>query len=194
LFGRRREKWIEGFNLQQSYGGDGDFSVNIGINVPGLSRWWQHAEQDETGGFVIWSRLSEEGADRGDLWLPAATKQELTESLAKVAALLPKVDSWFSRFGSLVHIAEDFHNRSNLDELGKNDWKQQLSAANHGFLLAEAGQTREAVLWLREAERLMALPVYYAKDGTLLHEKQPGARLSKPSAEDIRQLELGRLG
>ncbi len=192
LFGRRREKWIEGFNLQQSHGGDGDFSVNLGIHVPGLSRWWQNAEQDETGGFVIWSRLSERGADRGDMWLPAATKLELTESLAKVAALLPEVNSWFSRFGSLAHIAEGFLKRSNLIEVGKNDRKQQLSAANYGFLLAESGQKAEAVKWLREAERLMALPVFYAKDGALLHEKQPGARLSKPSAEDIRQLEIVR--
>jgi hypothetical protein len=38
----------------------------------------------------------------------------------------------------------------------------------------------------------MALPIYYTKHGALLHEKQPGAHLSKLSTESTRQLEIVR--
>lgn len=201
IFARSREGWLEGFGLQQIGWGGGDFCVNIGIEVPGLSVRWQKSDSSSHG-LCIWSRLSERGFDKGDSWLPAEDKQQLAESLAKVASWLPAADKWFAKFKSLSDVARIYRSRTNLVEVGSNEWLQQLEAANYGFLLAEAGNLAEARIWLQEAERLMSLPVYYVPGADMidmLHEKVKGARLVKPSAVELRQLEvvrksLGELG
>ena len=59
--------------------------------------------------------------------------------------------------------------------------------------LAEAGEDASAKQWLEEAERLMSLPVYYASGWAhMLHEKVKGARLQKPTPDEVRQLEAVR--
>jgi hypothetical protein len=194
FFGRSRDGWLEGFDLQQSAWGSGDFCVNIGIDVPGLAVRWQ--DPNPSGhGLCIWDRLSAQGIDGAEVWLRAEDKQQLAESLATVAKWLPAVDPWFANFKSLSDVARIYRSRTNLVEPGRNGRLEQLGAANYGFLLAEAGDLAEARVWLQEAERLMSLPVYHVP-GTvmmdMLHEKVKGARLLKPRPEDLAQLEAVR--
>lgn len=193
FFARRKAGWLEGFALQQTQYGDGSFCINMGLHVPALQARWLAPESDPEG-MIIWCRLSERGADEGDQWLPASDKAELLQSLALVATWLPRVEPWFAQFGSMADVARVYRNRTNLVDAGENPWHLQLAAANYGFLLAEAGDHVAARVWLTEAERLMSLPVYHAPGwpGTL-HVKVKGARLQKPTADELRQLEAVRL-
>lgn len=191
FFARRRAQWLEGFWLQQSQWGSGDFCVNMGIHVPALNVRWQNPDPCAHG-LSIGFRLSEKGADEGDCWLPAADRQKFDASLAKLASWLPAVEPWFSQFRDMSDVARMYRRRTGLEEPGHNPWHLQLGAANYGFLLAEAGQISEARIWLREAERLMSLPVYFPSTGGMVHEKVKGARLQKPSEEGARQLDAVR--
>lgn len=193
FFCRHKAGWVEGFALQQTQYGDGSFCVNMGIVVPALGvRWLQ--ESTAPMGFDISFRLSERGADAGDQWLPAADKAELAGSLDQVAAWLPRVEPWFAQFESMADVARVYRSRTNLVDAGRNPWHLQLAAANYGFLLAEAGDYAAARVWLTEAERLMSLPVYHAPGWPgMLHEKVKGARLQKPTPDELRQLEAVRL-
>ena len=183
--------WLEGFGLQQTQYGDGSFCINMGINVPSLKRRWLN---EEDTGLTIAFRLSDRGADQQDAWLPAGNKQELLHSFETLALWMPLVEPWFARFKSMLDVAHIYRSRTNLVALGENEWHLQLMAANYGFLLAEAGDFNEARLWLAEAERLMALPVYFAPNSQgMVHTRVKGARLQKPSPNEIRQLEAVRL-
>lgn len=192
FFARRKSGWLEAFGLQQTQYGDGSFCINMGISVPGLGARWLRPENVYRG-LTIAFRLSERGADQGDCWLPAANKEELAKSLARLASWLPLAEPWFAKFSTMSDVAGIYRSRTNLADLGQNQWHVQLAAANYGFLLAEAGDYASARLWLEEAERLMSLPVYYAPGWAgMLHEKVKGARLQKPTEDDIRQLEAVR--
>ena len=191
FFARRKAGWLEGFGLQQSQWGDGDFCINMGIDVPGVNARWLAPETDGHGLYISF-RLSEAGADRGDRWLPADNKQRLAESLEKLASWLPVVEPWFSQFQCMSDVARVYRSTTQLVEPGENSWYLQIKAANYGFLLAEAGEVAEARRWLQEAERLMSLPVYHAPNGDMVHEKIKGARLQKPSESETRQLEAVR--
>ena len=192
FFARRKNSWVEGFGLQQTQYGDGSFCINMGIDVPGLDARWLRPETVPRG-LLIHFRLSERGADQGDCWLPADDKEELNQSLVRLATWLPLVEPWFAQLTTLSDVARLYKSRTNLVELGQNPWHLQLQAANYGFLLAEASEDVAARQWLEEAERLMSLPVYYAPGWAhVLHEKVKGARLQKPKPDEIRQLEAVR--
>ena len=191
FYGTQRSGWLEGFFLQQGQWGGGEFCVNMGIHVPNLSVRWMDLDADAWD-LAIAFRLSERGADEGDQWLPATNKAELAQSLETVASWLPVVDPWFAQFQSMLDVARVYRSRTNLTTLGSNEWHHQLNAANYGFLLAEAGETSEARLWLQEAERLMSLPVYFIQGGGMVHEKVKGARLQKASVDEISQLKAVR--
>lgn len=191
FFARKRAGWHEGFFLQQTQWGGGEFCINIGIEIPSLNARWLAEDTNDHGLFISF-RLSERGADQGDCWLPAENKQQLTESLELVASWLPLVEPWYAQFVSISDVARVYRSRTNLVEPGENNWYLQLMAANYGFLLAEAGEATEARRWLKEAERLMSLPVYHVPNGGMVHEKVKGARLQKPSDSDLRQLEAVR--
>lgn len=192
FFARRKNNWLEGFGLQQTQYGDGSFCINMGIDVPSLDARWLTPASGQYS-LLISFRLSERGVDQGDCWLPAADKEELAQSLTELASWLPQVEPWFAQLKTMSDVARLYQSRTNLVEIGKNPWHLQLSAANYGFLLAEAGESAAALLWLREAERLMSLPVYYAPGGTgMVHEKVKGARLQKPTGDEIHQLEAVR--
>ncbi len=192
VFMRRKGAWLEGFALQQTQYGDGSFCINMGIAVPALGKRWLEDEAADTG-FIIHFRLSEHGAEGGDCWLPAAGKEQLTHSLERVASWLPLVEPWFAQFTCMADVARAYRDRSNLPVPGKDEWHLQITSANYGFLLAEAGEQDEARKWLAEAEYLMSLPVYYAAGWPgVLHKKVKGARLQKPSADEVRQLQAVR--
>ncbi|MGH8445114.1 MAG: hypothetical protein ACREVL_07600 [Solimonas sp.] len=191
FFARRREGWLEGFGLQQSQFGGGEFRINMGIHVPALRERWLKAD-DGVHGLSIAFRLSADGADQGDAWLPAANRSELERSLATLVSWLPLAEPWFRQFRSLSDVARIYRERSNLVAPGGNEHHLRIMAASYGFLLAEAGDSTEARLWLQEAARLMSLPVYDLPDGGMAHEKLKGARLQKPSADGVRQLDAVR--
>lgn len=192
FFARRKNRWMEGFGLQQTQYGDGSFCINMGIDVPALDTRWRRPDTAPRG-LLIHFRLSERGVDQGDCWLPADNKEELNQSLVRLASWLPLVEPWFARLASLSDVAQLYRSRTNLVELGQTPWHLQLQAANYGFLLAEAGEDASAKQWLEEAERLMSLPVYHAPGWAhMLHEKVKGARLQKTTPDEIRQLEAVR--
>jgi len=192
FFARRKHAWLEGFGLQQTQYGDGSFCINMGIDVPALNARW-HQPQAGHQGLIIAFRLSARGAEQGDHWLPAADRQALQHSLECLASWLPLVEPWFAQLTTMSDVARLYKSRTNLVAPGQNAWHLQLAAANHGFLLAEAGEHAAATQWLAEAERLMSLPVYHAPGWPgPLHEKVKGARLQKPTQDEIRQLEAVR--
>lgn len=192
FFARRKNGWMEGFGLQQTQYGDGSFCINMGIDVPALDERWLRPDTAPRG-LLIRFRLSERGVDQGDCWLPAGNKEELNQSLVRLASWLPLAEPWFAKLATMSDVAQLYRSRTNLVELGQNPWHLQLQAANYGFLLAEAGEDVTAKLWLEEAERLMSRPVYYAPGWAhMLHEKVKGARLQKPTPDEIRQLEAIR--
>ena len=192
FFGRPKDGWVEGFFLQQTQYGDGSFCINIGIAVPALyERWLTPAESPSA--LLLSARLSASGVDGGDCWLPAADKTELAHSLAQVASWLPLVEPWFAQFRTRADVAQEYRRRSHLVEPGRNAWAVQVAAANYGFLLAEAGVHAEARTWLQEAERLMSLPVYFGPGAAgMRHDKVKGARLQKPTQDELRQLQAVR--
>ncbi len=191
LFVRDRGQWLEAFALQQTQYGDGSFCINMGIVVPGTAARWLNPEST---GFDLGFRLSERGVDQGDAWLPAADRVQLDASLGTLASWLPGVDPWFAQFRTMADIAREYlERRPALKPPGENGWMATLTVANYGFLLAEAGDVQAARTWLREAERLMSLPMYTAKGWAgVMHEKVKGARLMKPTPDEIRQLEAVR--
>lgn len=192
FFARRKNSWVEGFGLQQTQYGDGSFCINMGIDVPSLDIRWLRPDT-ALRGLLIHFRLSERGADQGDCWLPSDNKEELNQSLVRLASWLPLVEPWFAQLTTMSDVAQFYRSRTNLVELGQNPWHLQLQAANYGFLLAEAGEDASAKQWLEEAERLMSLPVYYASGWAhRLHEKVKGARLQKPTPDEVRQLKAVR--
>src|SRR5512138_2845907 len=71
-FGREKACWVEGFFLQQSQWGSGDFCVNVGIHVPGLEELCALDREDRNFRLLIAWRLSDSAAESGgDHWYHA---------------------------------------------------------------------------------------------------------------------------
>jgi hypothetical protein len=140
FFARRKNSWVEGFGLQQTQYGDGSFCINMGIDVPSLDTRWLRPDT-ALRGLLIHFRLSERGADQGDCWLPSDNKEELNQSLVRLASWLPLVEPWFAQLTTMSDVAQFYRSRTNLVELGQNPWHLQLQAANYGFLLARPAKT-----------------------------------------------------
>ncbi len=180
--------WHEVFGLQASSGVE-FFYVNVGIAVPdlcpvatpekitdcGMLLGFRLRDVDDTGGF-----------DR-------ATKREVEDSAARVLTQHRAIARpWLDALGSWDAIAAEYLRVNPIEEsrIGSHGtaYGEAFRSATYGYLLLKAGRTADAARWLREAERLFALPEYITRDGRIVHEKEPHARLQKPSPGDATQL------
>jgi hypothetical protein len=185
--GFRREKagWMEGFFLQQSQWGSGDFCVNVGINVPGLDELWALDRDEKIFGLLIAWRLSDAATEHGgERWYHAKNKEQLENNLKTVAATLAKADVWFQQFQSFTDVVEQYRMRTGLPNIPAGDlWA--TGVLNYGLLLLVADCKQEAARWLRFAGELFARPTYWnAKARTFSHEPGPGLKLMKPTKDD----------
>ncbi len=192
VYTRNKGVWNDTLLLQSSSYGDGTFCLNGGINMSTLHEFWGEKNNDYS--LIIASRLTKNGFDDGDLWLPASNKKELEDSLKQFSYYLKKTKSWFEQYDTIEKILSFYFYQRGLKEsyLGRYLCADQISVANYGFLLLIAGKITEGLEWVKEAERLMSLPIYWSKDGLILHVREKYSRLEKPSKEDITQLEAVR--
>ncbi len=152
-FVRDRGDWRDGFFLQQSQWGGGEFCVNVGVDVPAVQRLLSPEWSDRSFAVTVGGRLSPAGVGLGDHWFAAAEKAELERSALEVATHLRTAESWFGRFASLTDIAAEYLRVSNIKELGSNTYWQQVFVTVYATLLAIAGDQRRSVEWLLEAKR-----------------------------------------
>ncbi|WP_290524929.1 DUF4304 domain-containing protein [Alcanivorax sp.] len=186
IYQRKRNDWIEGFNLQAS-SGNTFFYVNYGVIIPNL---WEpfktEIDSESLGGYTLHRRLNSgkgSGFDR-------ATKDQVKQSAELVLRKFKEqAEPWFSSISDMRDIAERDLLSSGIkkSDIGKLNYFQQLGVASYGFLLAKAGDAENALKWLLEADRLFSLPLYSAKDGRWVHEKEKGARLMKPQDYEVEQ-------
>ncbi|MFZ6733447.1 hypothetical protein ACO0LG_16085 [Undibacterium sp. Ji42W] len=175
-FLRKRESWEEGFYLQQSGYGSGNFWVEIGLSVPGMHTYWQTDPAEKSFGFIVGRRLGINLASYHSEVYPAENADELKASLQLVAQHLHIAESWFSNFNTLKDVAK-FYGKGNNNE---------LSAANHAYLLLLAGEPEKAKIKLAYAKRKMQLTV-------VEHEASFKKRKPGKEALHIYELDLHRL-
>lgn len=184
-FAREKSGWVEGFFLQQSQWGSGDFCVNVGIHVPGLNELWALDREGKSFGLLIAWRLSDAATEHGgERWYHAKNKEQLENNLKIVAATLVKADGWFHQFRSFSDVVEQFRIRSGLPSAPTGDLRV-VGALNYGLLLLLADAKEEAARWLRFAGELLSRPMYWnAKARTFSHAQVPGLKLMKPTKDD----------
>jgi hypothetical protein len=184
-FGREKPGWVEGFFLQQSQWGSGDFCVNIGIHVPGLEDLWALDREERVFGLLISWRLSDAATEQGgERWYHAKNKEQLENNLRLIAATLAKADLWFHNFQSFMDVVDQYRIRTGLPNAPAGDlWV--TGVLNYGLLLLVADRKQEAARWLRFAGELLARPTYWnAKAREFSHQAGPGLKLMKPTKDD----------
>jgi hypothetical protein len=184
-FARPKAGWVEGFFLQQSQWGSGDFCVNLGIDVPALNGLWALDRKERYSGLLIAWRLSDEGTESGaERWYHAKNKDQLVINLRLVAATLARADRWFHQFRSFSDVLEQYRVRSGLPNVPVGDLRVTC-VLNFGLLLFLTGDKREAARWLRFARELLARPQYWdPRARTFSHEPAAGLKLIKPTKDD----------
>jgi len=183
--------WYEGFSLQASSYGNDFFYINYGVMVPDLWTPFDKPKELKNCGYTLGRRLQNDHRSG----FPNGTKLQVEES-AELALSLYKEQAipWFSSINGLSDITERFFQSTNLDreQLGKHDYFMSLSAANYGLHLFKSNQLEEALVWLKEAERLYSLPLFCTRDGRFVHEREKYSRIHKPEAYEVAQLQTIR--
>ena len=181
---KSRGDWYEGFGLQASSYGNDFFYINYGVMVPNLWPPFKGAVDLKCAGYILSARLHDDYAQG----FSNATKDEIVKS-ADVALERYKEQAipWLSEISDMHDIAEKYFERTHLkkDNLGTHEYGLQLHAANYALLLRLAGRVEDSLKWLAEAERLMALPVYFTRDGRVVHVREKYARICKPEKYEI---------
>lgn len=202
VFGRDRERWIEGFFLSLSRSGSGKFSVIVGIDLPELNELWQLDPSDRSLHVVVSGRLSDKGCDYPGSTYHAANAAELKSSIEAIARSLPAVDKWFAKFKSVDDILTEFKSKNRLKNLGSYRrtnilniirWKisgySQPSTAdlvNYSFLLLVAGRHTEAERWLEVTRQ-------HCEEIIAEHKKQLGGRKPNREMREVIEPEVYRL-
>lgn len=188
VYAKARDGWHETFNLQASHGTDA-FYVNFGITVTQLCP----VGEDRSiliCGHLLGTRLQD--ADGTGAFSRGST-EAIAASAARVEAQYrQQALPWFRALDGWPAIAAEYLRVNPIAEakLGHHSsrYGEGPRCATYGFLLLKAGQVADAVRWLREAERILALPEYRTRDGRLVHEKEPHARRVTPDDADLETL------
>ncbi len=175
-FGRQRDGWIEGFFLQQSGWGGGDFWVNAGLNVPKMDDLWHNAPSERSFGLILGARLDSQGIQHGAESYPAENIIELQASLECVATNLKAADSWFAKFQSLADVAVEYKLRNG----------GAIAHINSGFLLLLAGRVTESKKML-EIARCEWQKIVLEEDPHL-QRKRPGKESLSLHALNVHRL------
>lgn len=189
LYVRECDGWYQMFGLQSSIRGNPFFYVNYGIATVDLCPVVDPRLVKDAG-LLIANRLR---TDQGETY-PCGTRAEIEESAGIVLnQYLNTAIPWFDEVNSWNAIAREYLRRSSIEEsrLGEHtyDYGEDMRAMTYGYLLLKCGRNDDALVWLREAERIKTLPVYITRDGRTVHEKDRFARLQEPESHEIEQLE-----
>jgi len=183
VYAKKNNGWYEGFFLQASSYGNDFFYINYGVIVPNL---WSPDSSEvnlKNAGHILGDRLN------GDF--KNGTKVEVEKS-AELALKLYKKNAvpWFSKISGLDDIASRYCvNRLDEEKVESLSYNSRLSSANYGLLLYLADNKKKALSWLEKTEELMALPIYFTRDGRMVHEREKYSRICKPEDYEIEQLE-----
>jgi len=182
-FVRDKGGWVEGFFLQQSQWGSGDFCVNIGIDVPALDEYWS-LDRSALGLLIAW-RLSDSAREDGaEHWYHAKNKEQLEKSIGRVAVALTKADSWFHQFQTLSDVVESYRVREGLPNAPSGELNS-VRVLNYGLLSLVDNSKDEAARWLHFAKELESRPQYWNPESrTFTREQLPGSKLMKPTDDD----------
>lgn len=170
-FARERAQWVDGFFLQQSAYGSGDFCVNVGIDVPALDDLRGTLAADRSFGLLVYTRLGDDGVD-DEAWLPASDKAELQASITTVQSWLPALNAWFNRFQSFGDIVAEYERRNDLTCIKEDEHLSTLAITNYGLLLQLAGSVSEARSWLEIARAQWQFTV--SEDLKQFAKRKPG--------------------
>jgi hypothetical protein len=185
---KSRGDWYEGFGLQASSYGNDHFYIDYGVIVPNLWPPFDEVTDLRCEGYILHQRLYD-GFSQG---FSNSTKDEIAKS-AEIALVryIEQAVPWFKEINTMADIAERYFETTHLeaDKLGEHVYEMQLSAANYGLLLRLAGNIDESIRWLQEADRLMALPVYFTRDDRMVHVREKYARICKPEKYEVEQHE-----
>jgi hypothetical protein len=184
-FGRERVGWVEGFFLQQSQYGSGDFCVTVGIHVPELQDFFASEDDRPCFGLLIAWRLSDSASDfQGERWYHAKDKQQLHANLEIVSATLKKADSWFRRFATFPDVIEQYRVNSRLP-LRPAANLPLMPVLNYGLLSLLNRADDQAREWLQLASAILSRPQYWdSTTRNICHEVGPGRKLIKPTKDD----------
>lgn len=182
--------WYESFNLQIAGHGNDFFYVNFGIVVPNLYPLGEELPIRECG-MLLGSRLRDVDNTGG---FGRENKAAVIDSAARVLIQYQtQARQWFDGLTSWEAITAEYLRVNPIEEsklgLHTTAFGEDLRSATYGYLLLKAGLHTASIRWLREAERLLSLPVYCTRDGRFVHEKEKFARLQKPEPGYIEQLQ-----
>ena len=187
-YARNRQDWIEGFYLQMSAYGSGDFCVNIGISIPPLDALWQSEPDGDGLSLSIYDRVGPCGLD--EHWYCASDTAELQSSIKEVAAGLHLVETWFTGIKSIADIAALYRSRNNVSMQDEDSHLFVLSNANYGFLLLLAGDKTGAREWLTWS--LAQIEADVAKNEADFARRKPGKEALGYYEDDVRQMQAIR--
>lgn len=187
-YARTRQDWIEGFFLQTSAYGSGDFCVNIGISVPQLDVLWQSEPDSDGLGLCIYDRVGPSGL--GEHWYAASDLAELQSSVEEVAAGLHLAQTWFIDIRSMADIAMLYRSRNNVSMQEEDSHLRILPNANYGFLLLLAGDKPGAREWL--SWTLARLEADVAAGEARFERRKPGKEALEYHEIAVRQMKAVR--
>lgn len=175
-FLRKRESWEEGFYLQQSGYGSGNFWVEIGLSVPGMDTYWQTDPTEKSFGFIVGDRLGNYTDRFHSETYEAEGLATLQASVELVAQHLQSAEAWFAQFTSLSDIASYYSKRN----------RGEIAACNTGYLLLLAGNPGEARIKLEYAKSKLQLAI--AENAASFKKRKPGKETLSYYELDIHRL------
>ena len=185
---KQRDGWFEGFNLQASGSGAG-FYINYGVAVPQLWAPFQESHDPNEFGLYLSKRLYNKTGAQG---FQHGTKREIEESAdVALACLTEQAVPWFAQFRSLTDIFDEHYTgkEPKTVDIGRFDFTSVLRLASYGLFLYQIGRLDEALVWLRECERMYSAPKWWNRPGGLQFVKGKYAR--KYELEDSETKQLG---
>jgi hypothetical protein len=188
---RKKRGWYDTFSLQASSYGNDFFFINYGIAVPQL--WEPFATAIDTR--RMGADLSRRLYNNERQGFPNGTKKEIEES-AHVALqkLKEQASPWFDQFVTLVDVFDAIYAEypPSVGEIGKFGYLSSLSIARYGLFLYQICRYIDALVWLREAERLYAAPKWITRHGEVTFKIEKYAREYTPEEEKLQQLNIIR--
>ena len=189
LYSKAQQGWFDTFNLQKSQGSD-FFYVNYGVTIPNLCPVGEDFSIHSCGN-LIGARLRTANGSSG---FPCGTKHEVEISAAEVLSQyqqealpwLESMRSWSSIAAEYLRVNRIYESKIGTHSSG---YGEGYRSATYAYLLLKGDQDRDAVRWLKEAERILSLVNYITQDGRIVHEKEKYARLQKPDNHDLETLD-----
>lgn len=187
VYVKQRTGWYERFVLQAP-SNNTVFFINYGVVIPKLWPPFERKSELKDEDYILSNRLH----DDNEKGFRKLTKSDILESAAiALDRYEEQAVPWFSQFRNILDITEYYFNSTQLSQkkIGTHDSHLMLAAADYGLLLKKTGKYGQSLIWLREAERLMSLPVYFTRNGRTVHKWEKHARLCKAEESEIEQLE-----